>query len=594
MRKLVLLLTVSILLPLTSIFAQPDEQYILEHRGDTLVVKDDNDFGSPNTLYLLMQSDTSNATYTVPAGRVYMLHKDGYYSLVNGPTSANNRRTIIVGEDSSPIQTNKSLDFPPVICGAVYNGQNYAPGITSDSDLVVKNCDIELGSANAGTEAWNWFNYSANARVTLDNCIMEHTFWVMFVPGANSNTYIRNSYFVNFSGQGCRRNGGVIDFFGNVDTIMVENSTHLIGQGSIYKFRSLHAKAAIFNHNTFIDLAGYVFMNVGYQTNMSVTNNMFVNCDLQAWSGNMGFDPGENDPAGLPMGLVNVSNEDTIGVAADAIHFYVDRNLVYWDPSLTDATTGVVATINTNKMSNISTWQSQMITMNSRTQDMFNNDTKYPYLTEGTWIKDEMPNFKDPQDLFTTQLANIKAYAIDKADTGSTTVLADWRLVNIGLDYYTYYDWPIPVDLSYDNSDIMTAGLGGFPLGDLNWFPSQKTAWMAQRSQEYAKIGNTLATGQLTAVNDVSNLPNKFELSQNYPNPFNPSTVISYSIPKAANVTLKVYDVLGREVATLVNQFQNANSYKVNFNASSLSTGVYIYKIVAGNYTMTKKMLLLK
>ncbi len=110
--------------------------------------------------------------------------------------------------------------------------------MTTDSDMVVKNCD-RLGSANAGTEAWNWFNYSANARMTLDNCIMEHTFWVMFVPGSNSKTYIRNSYFVNFSGQGCRRNGGVIDFFGNIDTIMVENSTHLVGQGSIYNSGAL-------------------------------------------------------------------------------------------------------------------------------------------------------------------------------------------------------------------------------------------------------------------------------------------------------------------------------------------------------------------
>ncbi len=140
----------------------------------------------------------------------------------------------------------------------------------------------------------------------------------------------------------------------------------------------------------------------------------------------------------------------------------------------------------------------------------------------------------------------------------------------------------------------MTAGLGGSPLGDLNWFPTQKAAWMAQKAQEYTNIGNTLVTGSITAVNDVSNLPNKFELSQNYPNPFNPSTVISYNIPKAANVTLKVYDVLGREVATLVNQFQNANSYKVRFNASSLSSGVYLYKIEAGNFIMTKKMLLLK
>ena len=594
MKKLLLLIAVMAMLPLTSIFAQPDESYIKEHRGDTLVVKDDNDFGVPNTVYLLLLSDTSSATYTVPAGRVYMLHKTGMYSLINGPSSANNRQIVIVGEDSSPIQTNKSVDYPPVFTGAAYQGTNNWNGITSNYDLVMKNIDIELGDAGNGVAAWNCFNYASNCRITVDNCILEHTFWVMFVPSAGSKTYIRNSYFVNMSGQACRRNGGVIDFFGDLDSLVVENSTHLIAQGSIYKFRTGFAGAVIFNHNTFVDLAGYVFMNVGYQKYFAVTNNIFVNCNVQGYCNDNNLDPGEADKNNLPMGLINVADPDTIGGGTKAtdLHFYVDKNLVYWDPSLTNATDGVIAQALANPASSKFAWKSQMIKYNTRTKTMFDDNSKYPYLTEGTWIENTMPNFTDPKDLFTTQLARIKAYAIDKADTSSTGVLAVWRVVNTPVDYYTYYDWPIPVNLAYSNSDIKTAGLGGFPLGDLNWFPTQKAAWLVQRSQEYADIKNAL--GPVTAVKEVSNLPNKFELSQNYPNPFNPSTVISYTIPKAAYVTLKVYDVLGKEVATLVNQLQNANSYKVNLNASSLTTGVYFYKVVAGNLTMTKKMLLLK
>jgi hypothetical protein len=83
-------------------------------------------------------------------------------------------------------------------------------------------------------------------------------------------------------------------------------------------------------------------------------------------------------------------------------------------------------------------------------------------------------------------------------------------------------------------------------------------------------------------------------LQQNYPNPFNPSTVISYSIAKAGNVTLKVYNMLGQEVATLVNGYQAANSYKVNFNASGLSSGVYMYKLSTGSNEIIKKMVLMK
>jgi photosystem II stability/assembly factor-like uncharacterized protein len=88
--------------------------------------------------------------------------------------------------------------------------------------------------------------------------------------------------------------------------------------------------------------------------------------------------------------------------------------------------------------------------------------------------------------------------------------------------------------------------------------------------------------------------PTQFELSQNYPNPFNPSTVINYSIPVNGLVSLKVFNVLGQEVATLVNEMQTVGNYKATFNANSLSSGVYFYKIEAGNFTSVKKMMFLK
>ncbi|MFA5833385.1 MAG: T9SS type A sorting domain-containing protein [Bacteroidota bacterium] len=88
--------------------------------------------------------------------------------------------------------------------------------------------------------------------------------------------------------------------------------------------------------------------------------------------------------------------------------------------------------------------------------------------------------------------------------------------------------------------------------------------------------------------------PTQFELSQNYPNPFNPSTVINYSIPVNGLVSLKVYNVLGQQVATLVNEVQTVGSYKATFNATSLSSGVYFYKIEAGSFTSVKKMMFLK
>jgi hypothetical protein len=101
-------------------------------------------------------------------------------------------------------------------------------------------------------------------------------------------------------------------------------------------------------------------------------------------------------------------------------------------------------------------------------------------------------------------------------------------------------------------------------------------------------------TISVSGVNDPVNTVNSFTLSQNYPNPFNPSTRIDYSLAAKSNVSLKVYDMLGREVANLVNATQEAGNHSVSFNASKLASGLYIYTIKSGNNTMSKKMMLLK
>ncbi len=95
-------------------------------------------------------------------------------------------------------------------------------------------------------------------------------------------------------------------------------------------------------------------------------------------------------------------------------------------------------------------------------------------------------------------------------------------------------------------------------------------------------------------VEEVTVIPVKYDLQQNYPNPFNPSTVIKYQVPANGMVVLKVYDVLGKEVATLVNAVRAAGTYECTFNASHLPSGLYVYSLKAGGNTLTKKMMLLK
>jgi hypothetical protein len=132
----------------------------------------------------------------------------------------------------------------------------------------------------------------------------------------------------------------------------------------------------------------------------------------------------------------------------------------------------------------------------------------------------------------------------------------------------------------------VTTFVGAF--GSVNW----TAGWANFNPQQYTPVP--------ISVQQISNeVPDRFVLSQNYPNPFNPATTFKFSIPQGGFVSIKVYDMLGREVAKVVNNSLQAGAYEVNFNASNLTSGVYFYKISVNsntgvNWTQTKKMVLVK
>ncbi len=100
----------------------------------------------------------------------------------------------------------------------------------------------------------------------------------------------------------------------------------------------------------------------------------------------------------------------------------------------------------------------------------------------------------------------------------------------------------------------------------------------------------------ITSVDETSNgtIPKAFMLSQNHPNPFNPETKIQFSVPATGFVSLQVFDILGREVRTLLHETRNAGNYQLDFNAAGLASGVYFYRLTANNFIQTKRMVLLR
>ena len=107
-------------------------------------------------------------------------------------------------------------------------------------------------------------------------------------------------------------------------------------------------------------------------------------------------------------------------------------------------------------------------------------------------------------------------------------------------------------------------------------------------------MSGVITVEQPVSVSDNELFVNKFELNQNYPNPFNPTTTIKYSIPANGIITLLVFNAIGEEVSMLANEFKEAGTYDVSFNSGELSSGIYFYRLQAGSFVETKKMILLK
>jgi hypothetical protein len=107
-------------------------------------------------------------------------------------------------------------------------------------------------------------------------------------------------------------------------------------------------------------------------------------------------------------------------------------------------------------------------------------------------------------------------------------------------------------------------------------------------------IADELSFGGVTRVTELPGLPKEFRLEQNFPNPFNPTTRIAFSLPKESHLLLKIYNIAGEEVATLADEVRPAGNYAVDVNASHLTSGVYFYKLVAGSFIQTNKMILMK
>ncbi len=361
------------------------------------------------------------------------------------------------------------------------------------------------------------------------------------------------------------------------DTAIFKNNTFFLTGGYILGSSGYGCTYLDFEHNTiFFSGQGGAF-DLYQMTNAVIKNNIFFSVSSAAypesWYNNV---PGSWGSAVIPIDSLRSLAAAPYNMTEAERHLTITNNAYFWPQQ----TVSNWNQINTTGISGITplrppdfiNCQPGMTTNKTSWPyvDVANNDSVDPEFNSALvqMAGSKMAAFVDTLWNNNQSGMGFRPYVYPLYDPPSIT--ADWP--NVPSNWASIQGYPVPENLRYSNTALQNAGTDGKALGDLNWFPEQ-----------------------ITAVTEIHNpILEKYTLSQNYPNPFNPSTVIEYSIPKSNFVTIKVYNLLGQTVATIVNQEQKAGTYRVSFDASKLASGVYMYQIQAGNVSLTKKMILMK
>jgi hypothetical protein len=426
------------------------------------------------------------------------------------------------------------------------------------------------------------------------------------ISSKHFNGTFKNCYWKNCIDPHFRYYGRAVSFpFSSsgwhIDKLVFENCT-FANIGYVYEQEEgNYADEVKFNHCTFLNVVMYS-LESGWWYKMSVTNSIFVNTYMY---GDMPAETGKNDKYGGTIRIDSIKNfgyavpfkEQERRILFAHSSYYLEKWLIGWLDNSPYA--------QYLKKNNRLEWKPQPQPMLSEGTLKFfesvdaNGKKDFPFMNKANLNDGVNPVLVYPPG----DTALIKSFLYRKWDNSTSenwAYLPEQSLQRI---------WPLKENSAYTNVSLLTAGMGSFPLGDLyRWFPEKYKQWKAQQDSENNRIAAWLETGKDNYVSIRDNnteIPAWFYLSQNYPNPFNPTTTIKYSIPEAnfptgegngrgVLVTLKVFDLLGREITTLVNEQKSPGNYQVIFRGSSLPSRVYFYTLRAGSFMETKKMILLK
>ena len=448
-------------------------------------------------------------------------------------------------------------------------------------------------------------------KIVIDHVVISnYDLWVHSSLGQRADFHMTNSVAKAFSGYpNGQFFGGLVwgggSWMGTYDTLIMENNTfnHIQGEAIVIYSDVDHGRI---DHNTFANVVMGAIWYRG-QNNLWVRNNLFYNTkshmqstyDVSGWG--VWHPGGQGQMSVMP----DYTKEDTTVHNPDGqVWNHMNRNIkyynnVWWHSS--ELTTAMTTT---------QPWSWEVITTeidttvtppDTTTTTTMQGDTMLALELQSKWYGDstaitlaqnrgvmEMNNLNsDPginldPNYITRQLERTMDF---RDNLASDTAPFDTRFWQYEHDNdYVNVEWPMHIDMSYSaTSAAATASTTGGPVGDPKWMMP----------------GNYWILGTDDDDHNTSAVPSKFALKQNYPNPFNPSTDISFTLDKKADVSLTVYNMLGQKVRTLVSGTKNAGTHTFKWDgrdnsSKAVSAGVYMYTLSDGTSTITKKMALMK
>ena len=532
-----------------------------------------------NGLYLNAQvgADTNANGTRKDTNRVYVLKRGGFY--LSNSHIDNNGYTLRIRAEYGPGEK-------PVIWLTQNTTSSAYPGrfIYVDHNVKISNLLVS-GVVEGDTAAMSHMpggllqTISAGWDIEIDSCILTNA------SGNHVRTdqacrviKVTNTIFGNMGYLGTSNLGAGKAFdIRNVscDTLLVQNCSFINSQDRIVRHLTSLATINhfIFDHNTIVNSMAYDgILSLGWVgAETRVTNNLIIDP----------FAAG-NDTDKTRQAEFITNEKDPFG-----------GNRMAW--IFTDTSAGHSATTTYNVSNNyyaISDSGNAFYARYTGTPTGFPSMFSLP--PEGsplTWyinqkVADSTKTFTKDNNIVLTKVPKLMTAMMDwyRSPAGGNktknTPTSKWSPLTNDYDRKTYQYYADTLNCTYSTSrPAYTGSLGGFPVGDLNWYPDKKAAWITW----------------VTDVNDKNNnSPVSFTLNQNYPNPFNPSTKITFSLKNSGLTTLLVYNVLGEKVATLINGNLKAGAHELSFNASKFSSGIYIYRLESNGSSQVRKMVLLK